>query len=220
MVAVLSLLVITPVVAFYLLYDWDRMLAGVDALLPRQHAATIRDLGRQMSGAIAGFVRGQSLVVLILGIFYATALAVIGLHFGLIIGLVAGLLSFIPFVGTATGFIVSVGVATAQWGPGGDWVWVIVTVAIFVAGQVLEGNYLQPKIIGNCDRPASRLADLRAARLHRSVRLRRHADRRADVGDGRRAGPLRHQAIPAPAPFYGGGAPPETAAEGEAGAKE
>ncbi len=118
-VAVLSLLVITPVVAFYLLYDWDRMLSGVDALLPRQHAATIRDLGRQMSRAIAGFVRGQSLVVLILGVFYATALAIIGLHFGLIIGLIAGLLSFIPFVGTATGFIVSVGVATAQWGPGG-----------------------------------------------------------------------------------------------------
>ncbi len=148
-IAILSLLVITPVVAFYLLYDWDRMIATVDSLLPRQHADTIRDLGHQMSRTIAGFVRGQGLVVLILGAFYAIALMVIGLNFGLVIGVVAGLLSFVPFVGTAVGFVASVGVALAQWAPGGEWVWVIVTIAIFVAGQVLEGNYLQPKIIGN-----------------------------------------------------------------------
>jgi predicted PurR-regulated permease PerM len=148
LIAVLSLLVITPVVAFYLLYDWDRMVAAVDKMLPRQHAETVRELGRQMSSAISGFVRGQGLVVLILGTFYAAALAAIGLNFGLLIGLLAGLLSFIPFVGTVVGFVVSVGVAAAQFLPGGDWIWVVVTAAIFIIGQVVEGNFLQPKLVG------------------------------------------------------------------------
>lgn len=144
----ISLLVITPVVAFYLVYDWDRMIAGLNSLLPRQHSETIRDLARQMSNVISGFVRGQGLVVLILSVFYAGALAVIGLNFGILIGIIAGLLSFIPFVGTLVGFIVSVGVAAAQWWPTGDWIWIVLTAAIFVAGQLVEGNYLQPKLVG------------------------------------------------------------------------
>lgn len=145
---ILSLLVITPVVAFYLVYDWDRMIAGVNSWLPRQHAPTIRALARRMSDVISGFVRGQGLVVLILSIFYAGSLALIGLHFGLLIGIVAGLFSFVPFVGTLIGFVASVGVAAAQWWPTGDWIWIIVTAAIFVIGQLLEGNYLQPKLVG------------------------------------------------------------------------
>ena len=148
LIAILSLLVITPVVAFYLLYDWDRMVTAVDNMLPRQHAETVRELGRQMSRAISGFVRGQGLVVLILGTFYAAALAAIGLNFGLLIGLFAGLLSFIPFVGTVVGFVVSVGVAAAQFLPEGNWIWVVITAAIFIIGQVVEGNFLQPKLVG------------------------------------------------------------------------
>jgi predicted PurR-regulated permease PerM len=101
-----------------------------------------------MSMAISGFVRGQGLVVIILGAFYAAALAAIGLNFGLLIGLLAGLLSFIPFVGTTTGFVASVGVAAAQFLPTGQWVWVAITAAIFIIGQVVEGNFLQPKLVG------------------------------------------------------------------------
>lgn len=142
----LSLLVVTPVVAFYLLNDWDRMIARIDSWLPRQHAATIRELARQVDAALAGFVRGQGLLCLILGLFYATGLTLVGLNFGLLIGLGAGLISFIPFVGTILGFVVSVGVALAQFWP--DWVMVGIVIGIFVTGQILEGNVLQPKLVG------------------------------------------------------------------------
>jgi predicted PurR-regulated permease PerM len=146
LLAVLSLLIITPVVAFYLLYDWDRMVVKVDSWLPRQHAPVVRDLARQMSVAIAGFVRGQGLLCLILGVFYAIALTIIDLNFGLLIGLVSGLLSFIPFVGTIVGFIVSVGVAAVQFWP--EWLWIGVTAGIFIFGQFLEGYILQPRLVG------------------------------------------------------------------------
>lgn len=149
LLSILALVVITPVVAFYLLYDWDRMISAIDELLPRQHAGTVREIGRDMSGVISGFVRGQGLVMVILGTLYAIGLAAIGLNFGLLIGILAGLLSFVPFVGTATGFVVSVGVALAQFVPDGDWIWVAATAGIFIAGQLLENYYLQPKLIGD-----------------------------------------------------------------------
>ena len=149
LLSILALIVITPVVAFYLLYDWDRMISAVDELLPRQHADTVREIGRDMSRVISGFVRGQGLVMVILGTLYAVGLAAIGLNFGLLIGLLAGLLSFVPFVGTAAGFVASVGVALAQFLPDGDWIWVLITAGIFVAGQLLENYYLQPKLIGD-----------------------------------------------------------------------
>jgi predicted PurR-regulated permease PerM len=215
-IAILSLLVITPVVAFYLLYDWDRMIATVDSLLPRQHAETIRDLGRQMSVVISGFVRGQGLVVLILGVFYAVALVIIGLNFGLVIGLVAGLLSFIPFVGTATGFIASVGVAAAQWGPTGDWIWIVVTVVIFVAGQILEGNYLQPKIIGGSVglHPVWLIFALFAfTLLFGFVGTLIAVPVSAMIAVLVRFGIKQYRA----SAFYGGGAPPEPKSENESG---
>ncbi|MGD9740342.1 MAG: AI-2E family transporter [Bauldia sp.] len=146
LLGIISLIVITPVVAFYLLYDWDRMTGRVDSWLPRQHAPIIRDLAGQMNRAIGAFVRGQGLVCLILGAFYAIALTAIGLNFGLLIGLVSGLLSFIPFVGTIVGFVASVGVAAIQFWP--DWGWILATAGIFVVGQFLEGYVLQPKLIG------------------------------------------------------------------------
>jgi predicted PurR-regulated permease PerM len=149
LLSILALIVITPVVAFYLLYDWDRMISAGDELLPRQHAGTVREIGHDMSRVISGFVRGQGLVMVILGTLYAIGLAAIGLNFGLLIGILAGLLSFVPFVGTATGFVVSVGVALAQFVPDGDWIWVFATAGIFIAGQLLENYYLQPKLIGD-----------------------------------------------------------------------
>ena len=146
LLSVLSLFVITPVVAFYLLYDWDRMVATIDSWLPRDHVATIRRLAREMDESVAGFLRGQVSLCLILGTFYAIGLSLIGLNFGLLIGLGAGLISFIPYVGASLGFIVSLGVALVQFWP--QWEWVAAVLAVFAAGQFLEGNILQPKLVG------------------------------------------------------------------------
>lgn len=147
LLSILSLFVITPVVAFYLLLDWDHMIAKIDGWLPRDHLEEIRGLAREMDGAVAGFVRGQLSVCLLLGAFYAIALAVAGLNFGLLIGMGAGLVSFIPFVGAGLGFIVSMGVGVVQFWP--EWPMILVIGAIFAVGQFLEGNILQPKLVGN-----------------------------------------------------------------------
>ena len=146
LVNVISLLVVTPVVAFYLLYDWDNMIAKVDSLLPRDHRETIRGICHDIDQAVAGFVRGQGTVCIILGLFYGICLTVLGLNFGLLIGLFAGLISFIPFVGSIVGFVLSIGVALVQFWP--DWIPIVITAAIFGAGQFLEGNILQPKLVG------------------------------------------------------------------------
>jgi len=142
-----SLIVVTPVVAFYLLYDWDRMLTRVDGLLPREHQDTIRALGRDVDKAIAGFIRGQGAVCLILGLFYAISLSVVGLNFGFLIGSIAGIISFVPYVGSIVGFFLSVGVAVVQFWP--EWIWVVAVAGIFAVGQFIEGNILQPRLVGS-----------------------------------------------------------------------
>ncbi len=146
LVDVISLLVVTPVVAFYLLYDWDNMVERVDSWLPHDHRDTIRGVFKDINTAVAGFVRGQGTVCLILGLFYAASLTVIGLNFGLLIGLFAGLISFIPFVGSIIGFLLSVGVALVQFWP--EWIPVVLCAFTFFMGQFLEGNILQPKLVG------------------------------------------------------------------------
>lgn len=143
----LSLLVVTPIVAFYLLTDWDRLVARVDDWLPRQHLDTVRAIARDIDAAMAGFIRGQGTVCLILGLFYALGLTLAGLNFGLLIGLGAGLLSFIPYVGSLTGGLVSIGMALAQFWP--DWFRVVIVAAIFFVGQFIEGNFLSPKLVGD-----------------------------------------------------------------------
>src|SRR3954452_5879102 len=121
-ISVFALLVVTPVVAFYLLVDWDHMVAAVDEWLPRQHRDTIRMLAREIDRAIAGFIRGQAAVCLVLGTFYAVGLSIIALNFGALIGMLAGLLSFIPYVGSLTGLVLSLAVAIVQFWP--DWTWI------------------------------------------------------------------------------------------------
>ncbi|MFZ2101654.1 MAG: AI-2E family transporter [Oricola sp.] len=144
---VAGLLVITPVVAFYMLLDWDRMVAKVDSWVPRDHVENVRRLARQVNEAIAGFVRGQGTVCLILGLYYAVGLTITGLNFGLLIGLFAGLVSFIPYVGSTVGLVLSVGVAVVQFWP--DWIMVAAVAAVFLIGQIIEGNILQPKLVGD-----------------------------------------------------------------------
>ncbi len=147
LVNVVVLFVIVPVVSFYLLMDWDRLVARIDSLLPREHAPTIRRLAAQIDETLSGFVRGQGLVCLILGTYYAVALIAVGLNFGLVIGFIAGILTFIPYVGAVVGGVLSIGLALFQfWG---DWVWIIVVWAIFQSGQFIEGNILTPKLVGD-----------------------------------------------------------------------
>ncbi|MGE0659200.1 MAG: AI-2E family transporter [Reyranellaceae bacterium] len=144
---VIATLVLTPVVAFYVLRDWDHMVAKIDSWLPRRYAGTIRQLGHEADRSIAGYMRGQALVCLILGTFYAGSLALVGLEFGLVIGLIAGLITFIPYVGSLVGGILAIGMALAQFPP--DWTSVAIVAAIFVLGQAVEGNYLSPKLVGD-----------------------------------------------------------------------
>jgi predicted PurR-regulated permease PerM len=146
LVGVMSIFVVTPVVAFYLLIDWDRMIGTIDSWVPPRNRPVVRELGREMDAALSGFMRGQSALCLILGLFYATGLWAIGLNFGPLIGMVSGLISFIPYVGSLTGLFLSVGVALVQFLP--DWTMVAATLGIFLVGQFVEGNILSPKLVG------------------------------------------------------------------------
>jgi predicted PurR-regulated permease PerM len=141
----LSLIFVTPIVAFFLLRDWDRIVALVDSWLPRQHLAVIREQARLVDATLSGFVRGQLLVCLGVGIYYAAALTFIRLEFGLILGLLAGILTFIPYVGFATGFVLAMGLALVQFGTLSGLLWVL---GVFAVGQVLESNVLAPKLVG------------------------------------------------------------------------
>ncbi|MGH1577543.1 AI-2E family transporter [Planktotalea sp.] len=144
---IVVLFLIVPVVAFYLLLDWDNMTARVDTLLPRDHAPTIRMLASQIDQTLAAFIRGMGTVCLILGTYYAIALMLVGLQFGLVVGFIAGLITFIPYVGALIGGALAIGLGLFQfWG---DWVSIGLVAGIFVIGQVMEGNVLTPKLVGS-----------------------------------------------------------------------
>ncbi|MFI4986639.1 MAG: AI-2E family transporter [Alphaproteobacteria bacterium] len=145
LVNLISLIVITPVVTFYLLRDWEKLVERVDGWLPREHAAAIRSVMRQIDATLAGFARGQAIVCLFLGAFYSIGLSLVGLDFGLVVGIGAGILSVIPFVGTVGGFIASVLLALLQFS---DWRWVAATAGVFLLGHLIEANFLSPKLIG------------------------------------------------------------------------
>ncbi len=145
-VSAVIFIVVVPVVAFYMLLDWDRMVARVDELLPRDHVTVVRALGRQIDSVLAGFVRGQLSVCLVLGTYYSVALMLAGLDFGLVVGAIAGAITFIPYVGAIFGGALAIGLALFQfWG---DWVSIGIVAGIFAAGQFIEGNILTPKLVG------------------------------------------------------------------------
>lgn len=141
----LSLLFITPVVAFYMLRDWERLVSEIDTLLPLRHAETIRVQLRAIDRALAGFARGQATVCLILAAYYGTGLSLTGLNFGLAIGIGIGFMAFVPYVGSIVGFLASVGLAVVQFD---DWTHVGLVAALFALGQVLEGYVLTPRLVG------------------------------------------------------------------------
>ena len=141
----MSLLLITPIVSFYLLRDWDHLVAKVDSWLPRAHVETIREQFREIDKTLAGFVRGQVTVCLILGAFYGIGLSLVGLDFGFVVGFATGLVSFVPFFGMLAGFVIGMALAFAQFD---SWLPVGLVAAVFLAGQVIEGNFLTPKMVG------------------------------------------------------------------------
>lgn len=139
-------IVVVPVVSFYLLLDWDNMVARIDEMLPRDHVVRIRRIAADIDGTLASFVRGQLTVCLILGTYYSAALMLVGLQFGLVVGAIAGLITFIPYVGALVGGGLAIGLALFQfWG---EWTAIGLVAAIFVTGQFLEGNVLTPKLVG------------------------------------------------------------------------
>ncbi len=143
---VLSLLLITPVVAFYMLRDWDKFVGKVDGLLPRHSKASIEKQAREIDRILAGFIRGQLSVCVLLGTFYAVGLYLVGLDLGVLVGFIAGIISFIPYVGSITGFVISMAIAFAQFDSLSQ---ILPVVAVFAAGQFLEGNFLTPKLVGD-----------------------------------------------------------------------
>jgi predicted PurR-regulated permease PerM len=142
----LSLALITPIVTFYMLRDWDRITAKIDSWLPRGNADVIREQVRLIDQTLAGFARGQALVCVLLGVFYAAGLSAVGLEFGLIVGFVTGLISFVPYFGMLVGFVTGVGIAISQFG---EIIPVALVALVFGIGQVLEGNFLTPRLVGD-----------------------------------------------------------------------
>lgn len=145
LINLVTLIVLTPLVTFYLLRDWDVLVQRLDSWLPRKHAPVIREQFKLIDETLAGFVRGQATVCFLLGTFYAVGLSILGLEFGLLVGLGAGLISFIPYFGSIVGFGVSVGIALAQFS---DMTQVGLVGAVFIVGNIVEGNFLTPKLVG------------------------------------------------------------------------
>ena len=144
-VNLVSLLLITPFVGFFLLLHWDEIVARIDSMLPLAQRATQRDLFRRINRVLSGFVRGQALVCVIMAVYYAATLSLVGLEYGLVIGVVAGLLTFIPFVGSLSGMVLTVAVSLAQYDSFGE---MMLPIGLYLFGQFIEGYFLSPRLVG------------------------------------------------------------------------
>ncbi|MBV8096730.1 MAG: AI-2E family transporter [Acetobacteraceae bacterium] len=144
--SVLSLAVVTPVVAFYMLRDWPKAIARIDSWLPRRYAGVIRAQAREVDRILSAWVRGQFFCCIFLAIYYAGAFSLVGLDLGLLIGIAAGLLSFIPYVGSITGGVSAIGLGFAQFP---DWRGVVMVVCVLITGQILEGYVIYPRFLGD-----------------------------------------------------------------------
>jgi predicted PurR-regulated permease PerM len=142
----LSLVIVTPVAGFYLLRDWPKIVRMVDSWLPFRYRSIIRAQVHEVDRVLSAWVRGQALCCLFLALYYATALSLAGLDLGLIVGLTAGLLSFIPYVGSITGGVMALGLAMAQFP---HWRGVLAILGILVVGQILEGYVIYPRFLGD-----------------------------------------------------------------------
>jgi len=147
LISIFSLLVVTPIVTFYLINDWDGLIATIDRSIPVAQRETVRTLAREIDDTLAGFVRGQGTICLILAVYYASALRLIGLNHGILIGLAAGLISFIPYLGSLIGLVLSLCVVMLQFWPG--WTLIPVVLGIFVAGEAIADYALAPYLIAS-----------------------------------------------------------------------
>jgi len=141
----LSLLVLTPIVAFYLMVDWPRLVSSIRSLIPQESMPRAQAIFHDIDKSLSGFIRGQLSVCFLLGSFYAIALPVMGLDYGFFVGIAAGILSIIPYVGSAFGLVTSVGLALYQFG---GWVYPLIALTIFIIGPLVDGSYLTPKLVG------------------------------------------------------------------------
>ncbi len=147
LISLASLLVVTPVVAFYMLLDYHRMIAAVDGLIPPRYRGVVHHLAHQIDTTMSGFLRGQSLVCLFLGLWYGLGLTIVGVNFGLLIGITAGFLSFIPYVGSMTALVAAAIISLVQGWP--HWTLFASAMGVVVVGQFLEGNVISPKLVGD-----------------------------------------------------------------------
>lgn len=143
----ISLILVTPLVVFYVLIDWYPMLAKIDSWLPREHAATIRRLATDINDAVSAFIRGQGTVCIVLAVYYALTLSAAGLRYGLLVGLGTGLFSFVPFVGWALGLITATTIAVVQFWP--DYLPILIVIGIYIGAQILDAGFLSPTIVGS-----------------------------------------------------------------------
>ena len=143
---IVSLVIVTPIVTFLVLRDWEIMVELIDDYLPRQSLTTVREQARIVGDMLVGFIHGQALVCLILAIYYGATLSFAGLESGLALGLLIGVLAIIPILGGATGFVLALGLAASQYG---TWREIIVVCIIFGVGQTVEGNFLTPTLVGD-----------------------------------------------------------------------
>ncbi len=145
-IGMITTLVLTPLVAFYMMKEWPAITDWVENLIPRDKEKMIKDIIRQIDKKLSGFIRGQLTVAFFLGLIYAVALTIAGLNYGFLIGITAGFLSIIPMVGSTLGLLVSVVIA---WFQAGEINYVLIIAAIFIVGQIIEGNILSPKLLGD-----------------------------------------------------------------------
>lgn len=143
---ILSLVIVTPIVTFFVLRDWEKMVAVIDSYLPRPSLETVRGQARLVSDTLVGFVHGQALICLILAIYYAGALSVMGLYSALAVGVLVGVLAIIPILGVATGFILALSLAASQYG---TWTALLTVCAIFAVGELINANILTPQLLGD-----------------------------------------------------------------------
>ena len=144
LVSISTALVITPIMTYYFLKGWDPMMKKIGDLIPRRWFATLAEMFKEIDTLLSAFLRGQCLVCLLLAVYYAIALTLIGLDLGLAVGILTGLFEFIPFLGVLTGFVFSLILAFAQ----ASWTTAIWVVGVFLIGQILESYVLTPRLIG------------------------------------------------------------------------
>lgn len=146
LISIVTIPIFTVIIAYFMLNEWPRMAKWTENMIPRPYQETAKRLAKDINEKISGFVRGQLSVATILGVAYAIALGIAGLNYGLLIGLVSGLLCIIPMVGSTLGLLISVAVAYAQEG---TLSYTAIIAVIFLVGQLVEGNLLTPKIVGD-----------------------------------------------------------------------